>query len=617
MTTIIKSSDKKSVKNITKRSSRSAVKGQAETKPLPVAQFPVGEFKLISRELIDLSPLNYRKVYKPSELQELADSLALYGLLQAIKVRPKENGRYEVVFGEGRIRAAEIAGLMEIPAHVYAYTDSEVREIQLLENLHRTDPHPLDESNAISQMQAEGKTIEQIALRLGKSKQFIFNRLRIAKLTEPLQVIFAADKMTIQDAWDIAGLSEVSQQDFYNDYCTGWEKEGFKLQNVRNTVSHYRYDLHQAPFDPKDKKLLPEAGACTNCPFNSAVMKTLFPEFAKSAICSNKSCYNSKCQQHTENRVIAALTEQPEALLYRNGFSETEQMLIDSLDALGNLPQYYIYDITLRNPPRQPDKEDYTDQWDEEEPTFDEEGYQEAIAEYEQELTEYNIQSTSGNYLKGLLIDGTDIRILLFLPEKQQDSYSPNTGKITAKEVQEAIKAGTATPELIDKEISRLNEREGRAKELDRIKVQEAVHAAFLTGQENAEAIQGLTTADKVAGRLLVYQSLNWQVKEKINKDILKIEEVCYRPDPEMLYEALSKLSDVDIAFLIRMAVAGNGDSKMPGNVTAYALYQIAEASGTNVTGIEQQHQKKADERGLKLTARIKENEARKEKLSL
>lgn len=620
MTTVSKSSNRKSVKSTTKQT-RSQSRNNADTlKPLLVSELLKSD-TYIERELIDLSPLNYRKVYKPSELKELADSFAVYGILQAIKVRPKEDGRYEVVFGEGRVRAADIAGLTQIPAQVHPYTDEEVREIQLLENLHRTDPHPLDESNAISQMQTAGKTIDEIALRLGKSRQFIFNRLRIAKLIEPLQNIFAADKMTIQDAWDIAGLSEASQQEFFDDYCRGWESDDFKFQSARNAVSRYRYDLRQAPFDTKDKKLVSGAGACTNCPFNTAVMKTLFPEFAKSAVCNNKACYKSKCLAHTENMITVALAEQkPDALLCRNGFSEPEQILIDSLEDTVNLPQYSVYDITLFSPPEQPDKEDYNGHWDneeEEQEAFNEEGYQEALAEYEQDKAEYEAELKTGRYLKGLLISGSEIKVLQFLPEKKKDSYAAGRDKITAKEVQEAIKAGTATPELIDQEIGRLNDRESRAKELDRIKVQEKVHERFLADQEKPEAAQSLTAADQVAGRLLVYQSLNWQIREKVNRDLLKIQEAYYRPDPEMLYTALSKLAEPEFVFLIRMAIAGNGDSKIPGNVTAYALYQIAEASGTDVATIEQEQQQKANERALKLNARIKENEVRKEKLSM
>src|SRR3954454_24357169 len=94
-----------------------------------------GEFKQVPIDKIDLSPLNYRKYYSEIDMQEFAKELALHGIISPVTVRPLDNGRYELVVGERRYRAAKIARLKEIPACVWNLTDDEVIEIQLCENL--------------------------------------------------------------------------------------------------------------------------------------------------------------------------------------------------------------------------------------------------------------------------------------------------------------------------------------------------------------------------------------------------------------------------------------------------------------------------------------------------
>jgi len=569
-----------------------------------VNEIPEGEFTRIREELIDYCPFNHRRVYTQASIEELAGSFATYGIIHALKVRPKEGGRYELVVGERRLRAAKVAGLKLIPANVNPYTDEEVREIQLLENLHRVNPHPLDDACTILQMQESGKTIDDIAARLGKTKQFVFNRLRISKLILPLQEVFAADKFSIQDAWDIAGLASESQRDFFEMYCKDWQKDNFRIYSVKDAIRRYKYDLKYAPFNIKDKKLLPDMGACTSCPFNSAVIKSLFPELAKEAVCQNKQCYQSKCLKEVENHICKAVADhKPQAILTRFGLSENEQIIIDSLDETNGLPQYSMDDITVLEPPVMPSKEDYTDDDEEGEEQFNEAGYQEDLQEYEEELITYNDRLATADCLTGICIAGGKVSVKVFLPVKERSKGS--TVKVTAKAVQEAIKAGKATPELLQEEICRIEEREQRKQEIDRDKVQANVHQTFLNDESEGKTTQKLTRADYAALRLLVYQSLDWSVRRKVEQ-VLFAEDVDTK-DHAAFFDFLADMPEEKFAFLIRMAVAGKSESKLPGNITGFALYQLAEQAGTDVAAIEAAQAKIASTRQDTVAGKITE----------
>lgn len=268
--------------------------------------------------------MNYRKFFPEQSLNDFAAELKLHGIISPLTIRQMPSGRYELVAGERRLRAATIAGLKQVPVVVKVLTDEEVTEIQLAENLQRENPHPLHEAQAIGQMQQANKSIDEIAARLGKSKAFVYSRIRLLSLNDSFQEMFLSDVINIQEAFSIASLSTESQQDFFETVCSKWKKEkNFLLHNLEYAIDRFRYDLKEAPFNTKDKKLLPDIGACTGCNFNTASLKTLFPEYAKEAVCTNKECYHKKCAAHILIQLAAALLEQqPDAFLFNGEPSE-------------------------------------------------------------------------------------------------------------------------------------------------------------------------------------------------------------------------------------------------------------------------------------------------------
>ncbi len=571
----------------------------------------------ISVSDIDFSPLNYRKLFSEEALQLFAQELAQHGIISPLLLRRKSENRYELVAGERRLRAAKIAKFQTIPAQIAELTDQQVREIQLSENLQRENPHPMNEASAIGDMQQAGLNIDEIALRLGKSKQFVYTRLKLLNLIEAFQEMVFADVISIADALQIATLSEGSQNEFFIDQCKDWQKKkGFKLNNIVYYLNHYRYDLKRAPFNTKDKNLVPEAGACSVCPSNSATLKSLFPEVAKESICSNKECYNNKCIVH----YMAALgnsitTYQPVALIYKNQLTETDEKLIHLIPGAAELPQHNSYDISIMTKPQEPDKENYMYDTGKGKAKLDKEEYDEAIEEYNSELEAYNLHVESEHYKIAVLLDGKDFIPVYFSLEKSKQSRNGQT--VTAKDVQIAIKSGTATPDLLKSEIARIKDREKRSEELDTEKIQLTVHNLFSEFAAKPENNKTLTAADMTGARLIIYQSLDYSTKQKVSEILFKEKGKRKRSDDSLegLYERFSTMTKQEFSYLIRMAISCKSESKYPAQQAGYFLYQMAKQAGITVKSVEDAQAEKAKERKEKQAVRIKELDGKIKKL--
>ena len=150
-------------------------------------------------EQIAANPDQPRRNFDPAALEELAESLKARGVLQPLIVRPHpaDSGLYQIVAGERRWRAAQIARLHELPVIVRDLTDTEVLEIALIENIQRADLNPIEEAASFRQlMDRFGHTQEQLAEALNKSRSHIANLLRLLNLPELVQSYVREGKLT-------------------------------------------------------------------------------------------------------------------------------------------------------------------------------------------------------------------------------------------------------------------------------------------------------------------------------------------------------------------------------------------------------------------------------------
>lgn len=161
---------------------------QQATAPRPPQADGEGGPRAIAIDLVQRNPQQPRKHFDEAELTDLANSIRTHGVLQPILVRPIAGGRYEIVAGERRWRAAQRAGLHSIPAVIRELDEVEVLEIAIVENVQRTDLNPIEEAQGFQALiDRFGRTQQEIADAVGKSRPHIANMLRLLSLPEDLQ----------------------------------------------------------------------------------------------------------------------------------------------------------------------------------------------------------------------------------------------------------------------------------------------------------------------------------------------------------------------------------------------------------------------------------------------
>ncbi len=148
-------------------------------------------------ELLHPNPNNPRKIFGEAELEDLSRSIREKGLLQPLVVRQREDGEFEIVAGERRWRAAQRAGLHELPVLIRILTDVETLEIALIENIQRADLNPLEEARAYGQLLEQfSYTQQQLADSVGKSRSHIANTIRLLNLPDSVRAYIEEGKLT-------------------------------------------------------------------------------------------------------------------------------------------------------------------------------------------------------------------------------------------------------------------------------------------------------------------------------------------------------------------------------------------------------------------------------------
>lgn len=147
-----------------------------------------GEYRFLPLDLLEAGSFQPRKIFNDQPLQELANSIRMEGILQPLIVRPLSNGKYEIIAGERRYRAAKIAGLIEVPAIIREICDESALAFGILENLQREDLNPIEEAEAYKKLVDDfSLTHEEISNKVGKSRPYISNLLRLLKLPKNIQ----------------------------------------------------------------------------------------------------------------------------------------------------------------------------------------------------------------------------------------------------------------------------------------------------------------------------------------------------------------------------------------------------------------------------------------------
>jgi ParB family chromosome partitioning protein len=182
--------------------------------PEPAAGQVVGELRMLAVSAISANPRQPRADFDEDALEALAASIREVGVLQPVVVRPVAVGCFELVMGERRWRAAQLAGLTELPAVIRTTSDDDLLRDALLENLHRSALNPLEEAAAYSQLLTDfGCTHEVLASRLGASRSHVTNTMRLLGLSPTVQRRVAAGVLSAGHARALLSLEEPADQE--------------------------------------------------------------------------------------------------------------------------------------------------------------------------------------------------------------------------------------------------------------------------------------------------------------------------------------------------------------------------------------------------------------------
>jgi ParB family chromosome partitioning protein len=251
------------------------------------------------------SVYNPRRHFDDKQLADLVESIKSKGILNPLLVRPV-NGHLEIVGGARRFRAAQAAGLEQVPVIVRTLSDTEALEVAVIDNLQRVDVHPLDEAEGYSALLDQQDThydVAAIAAKVGKSTSYVYQRLKLVDLIEPAKKAFWKEQFTAGHAVLIARLRPEDQKEVLAWYA---DSSKYELVGTRELARHIDdrvlVELNNAPWGLGDSDLVAAAGSCTACPKRSSATPELFADIKKGDRCLDRPCFGSKLGAYFERR---------------------------------------------------------------------------------------------------------------------------------------------------------------------------------------------------------------------------------------------------------------------------------------------------------------------------
>lgn len=216
---------------------------EAAKKPAPINKIPL--------DLIEANPGQPRRDFDKAALEELAASIKMHGIIQPLTVMSIGDGKYRIIAGERRFRAAKFAGIREIPVYIREADNSEILELALLENLQREDLNAIEIALSYRQLTDEmNYTQEQLAERMGKERSTVANYLRLLKLPPGIQAAVRNNQLSMGHARALINVDAVDKQLYiFNEIIA-------KGLSVRQTEELVRKQYVGNPQKSENKKSL-------------------------------------------------------------------------------------------------------------------------------------------------------------------------------------------------------------------------------------------------------------------------------------------------------------------------------------------------------------------------
>ena len=193
-----------------------------------------GDVLRIPAGLIDPNPYQPRMAFDSDSLEELAESIRTFGLIQPISVRKRQDGRYQIISGERRFRACKLAGMDVIPAYIRVTDDQGMLEMAIVENIQRQDLDPIEVAMSYQRLMDEcNLTQERMAQRVGKKRASVANSLRLLKLPAKVQHDLKAGLLSTGHAKVLLGVEDPHIQELLCDLII---KDGLSVRQLEDRV---------------------------------------------------------------------------------------------------------------------------------------------------------------------------------------------------------------------------------------------------------------------------------------------------------------------------------------------------------------------------------------------
>ncbi len=205
----------------------------------------------INLNSIEINPFQPRRTFDDEQLEELAESIKTYGIIQAITVRDMKDGKFQLISGERRFRASKLAGLKEIPAFIRIADDSLMLEMALVENIQRENLNALEVAISYNRLLGEFDfTHEQLSERVGKKRATISNYVRLLKLPPEIQRALKSEEISMGHARALLGIDDLALQLKLFKQVAAQE---ISVRSLEKKIKDYKSGATKPP-QAKDKK---------------------------------------------------------------------------------------------------------------------------------------------------------------------------------------------------------------------------------------------------------------------------------------------------------------------------------------------------------------------------
>ena len=540
-------------------------------------------------------PEQPRKTFNEDALKQLSESIEKHGVLQPITVR-QLNDHYVIVMGERRYRASNLAGKKTIPCIVRTYKNNDVLEVQIIENLQRQDVEPTEEAEAIAYL-SEKYAPTEIAKRLGRTDNFIRQRLKLAGLIGGFKHFVRNGEMTISLGVGVA-LFEPEEQLMMLETMG----EDFNAHQINRMIKDQTYDLEKASFDVADKKLVPKAGSCVECPFNAANQGNLFGE--GQMVCTKAACYETKKNKSFLNLIEKSKKENilmiPEIRKYWAD-DKNNQLIISQLEKNG-LKVYLLDDAEIIENPIEPTIEAIKKEYQHYDYSEDElkAEFEKALQNYKEALEEYNSANENG-FTNGILFHPKTYRnkeVFVKIVEKSKNDSTEYSAPLANR------KMADCTPE---EQIVKINEREIRKKHIENNKQFEEV-VEMIRETEYINSKKTLSTDEMVAFSISLFENnVDYMSQQKYFSKFLgntskmtkvkMVENFKKNFKKEIFHKLIRYMLTKQVHF---------GESNHVNNLTNISFYNAMQGYyKSKIADIEKEYAEKRDKREVRLKERI------------